>query len=128
MGRKVGWLISILLLGVTGVLGVNNSISEWPDAQTPLQKSVMIGVFLYGVFGIAGAVGLALRKRWSYVPVLAWGIAVTYVPAAAVLAYAPDGNWASALPGSVASGLIAVGIAWATRANTRTQTTMRSET
>lgn len=110
------------------MLGVHNGTTEWPDAATPLQKSVTGGVFVYGVLGLIGAAGLMLRKHWSFPVVLLWGAVVTYVPAAAVLAYAPDGTWGSALPGSIAAALIAAGIGWATRANTRAQTTTRSET
>lgn len=110
------------------MLGVQNGVADWPDAATPLQKTVTGGVFLYGVFGLAAAVGLALRWRWTFPLVVAWGIVVTYVPAAAVMGYAPDGTWGAALPGSVATALIALGVAWATRANTRTHTTTGSET
>lgn len=110
------------------MLGVHNGITEWADAGTALQKSVTGGVFVYGILGLVGALGLILRKRWSFPIVLLWGLVVIYVPGAAVLAYAPDGTWGAALPGSIAAGLIAAGVAWATRVNTHTQTTMRSET
>lgn len=122
IGRKIGWLISILLLAITGVLGVQNGIADWPDATTPLQKSVTGGVFLYGVLGLASAVGLALRRRWTFPLVVAWAIVLTYVPGTAVMAYAPDGTWGAALTASGATALIALGVAWATRANTSAHT------
>jgi len=122
IGRKIGWLLSILLLVITGVLGIQNGIADWPDAATPLQKSVTGGVFLYGLLGLAGAVGLALRRRWTFPLVVAWGIVVTYVPGTAVMAYAPDGTWGAALTASGATALIALGVAWATRANTSAYT------
>ena len=128
IGRRIGWLVAIFLLGVTGLMGLYNGATEWADAITPLQKSVTGGVFLYGVLGVVGAVGLLLRKRWSFPVVLIWGVVITYVPGAAVMGYAPDGTWGAALAGSVAAGLIALAAVWATRANTRAQTTTRSET
>jgi hypothetical protein len=121
-------VLSILLLVITGVLGVQNGIADWPDAQTAMQRSVAGGSVLYGILGLAAAVGLALRRRWSFPLVLAWGIVVTYVPGAAVMAYAPDGTWAAALTASGATALIAMGVAWATRANTNVQPMTGSET
>lgn len=120
--RRIAWLLSIFVLALTGVLGVVNGASEWGDAATALQKSVTGGVLLYGILGIPGAIGLALRKRWSLPIVVLWGVVVTYVPAAAVLGYAPDGTWSAALPGSIAAGLIAIGVAWATHVATRPAT------
>ncbi len=105
---------------MTGVIGIYNGIIEWGDALTPLQKSVTGGVFLYGILGVPGAIGLALRRKWSYPVAIAWGIVVTYVPGAAVMAYAPDGTWGAALTGSAAAGLIAAGVAWAARATSWT--------
>ena len=116
MGRKIAWLLSILVLAVTGAIGIYNGITEWRDAFTPLQKSVTGGVFLYGILGVAGAIGLALRRKWSYPVAVAWGVVVAYVPAAAVMAYAPDGTWGAALTASTAAALIAAGVAWAARA------------
>jgi hypothetical protein len=107
------------VLGVTGVIGVYNGVTEWKDAVTPLQKCVTAGVILYGVLGIPGAVGLILRKRWTLPVVLLWGVIVTFVPGAAVLAYAPDGTWGAALPASISAALVAAGVAWATRTVTR---------
>ena len=122
--RRIAWVLSILVLALTGVIGVNNGIREWSDAVTPLQRSVTGGVFLYGVLGLAGAVGLGLRRRWSYPVAIAWGVVVTYVPGAAVMAYAPDGTWGAALTGSVAAALIAVGVAWTARATSSSETSM----
>jgi hypothetical protein len=119
MGRTIAWLLSILVLGLTGTLGVYNGITEWPDAHTPLQKSVTGGVLLYGVLGLAGIVGLALRRRWSFPVVIAWAVVVTYVPAAAVMAYAPDGTIGAALTAGAGAALIAAGVAWVAHVATR---------
>ena len=119
MGRKVAWVLSLALLAFTGVVGIYNGISEWAGAATPLQRSVEIGVLLYGVFGLASLYGLLRRRRWSLRMVIGWAIAVTYVPGVAVMAYGgDDAIIGSAIAASVGSLLIALGVIWTTRVTT----------
>ena len=44
---------------------------------------------------------------------------VVYVPAAAVLGYAPDGTWGAALAASLSTALIAALVIWAARVAVR---------
>jgi peptidoglycan/LPS O-acetylase OafA/YrhL len=116
MGRKIAVVISLLLLIFTGVVGIHNGITEWGDADTPFQRSVTGGVFLYGLFGLVTVYGLLRRRRWTLITAAAWAVCVTYVPGAAVMAYGgEDAILGSALAASVGSALIAAAVVWTTR-------------
>jgi FtsH-binding integral membrane protein len=122
MGRKVAWVLSLGLLLFTGVVGIYNGLTEWGEGRGPLQHSVTIGVFVYGIFGLASAYGLIRRQRWSMRTVIVWTVAVTYVPGVAVMAYAEeDALLGSAIAASVGSLLIAFGVLWTTNVMTRRQ-------
>ena len=122
MGRKVAWVLSLGLLLFTGVVGIYNGLTEWGEGRGTLQHSVTIGVFLYGIFGLASVYGLIRRQRWSIRTVIAWTVAVTYVPGVAVMAYADeDAILVSAIAASVGSLLIALGVLWTTNVMTRSQ-------
>jgi hypothetical protein len=113
MVRKIAWVLSLAVLLVTGADGIYNGVTEWGDAHTRMQQSVTIGVFLYGVLGLITAFGLFRRRRWSIGTAICWGIAVTYVPGVAVMAYGgKDAVMSSAVTASAASALIAMGVIW----------------
>jgi hypothetical protein len=115
-GRKIAWILSIALLLFTGVVGIFNGITEWGDGLTTLQQSVTVGVFLYGVFGLIAAYELFRRRRWSVGTAIAWGAAITYVPGAAIIAYAgKESLVGSAIAASIVSALIALGVVWTAR-------------
>jgi hypothetical protein len=117
--RTVAWLLASLVLLATGGLGTYNGLTEWADARTGWQQSVTGGVFLYGLLGLAGAVGLLMRRRWSYPLAIAWGVVVTYVAAAAVLAYGgPDASIGAALAAGIGSAIIALLVVLAARVST----------
>ena len=120
MGRKIAWILSLGLLLFTGVVGIYNGLTEWSGDRGPLQHSVTTGVFLYGIFGLVSTYGLVRRRRWSIRTVIAWTIAVTYVPGVAVMAYAEeDALLGSAIAASGGSLLIALGVLWTTNVMTR---------
>lgn len=115
IGYRTAWIVSLALLLVTGVLGVYNAVSERGEAETALQWSVTIGVFLYGVLGLITAYGLIRRARWTLGTAVAWAIAVTYVPGVAVMAFeGEDAMLGSAIAASVGSALVALGVLWTT--------------
>lgn len=127
MTRRIPWILSLALLLFTGVVGIYNGITEWHDTVTALQKSVAIGVFLYGVFGLVTAYGLFHKRPWSVRTAISWGIAVTYVPGAAIIAYAGEESLvSSAIAASVGSALIALGVVWTARVMTRNAQVPRS--
>jgi hypothetical protein len=114
--RRIAWLLSLGLLLFTGVVGIYNGITEWSGAHTLLQKSVIGGVFLYGVFGLATIYGLLRSRRRSVWSAIIWGVFVAYVPGAAVIGFGgAQAYWSSAIAASVASALIAAAVVWAVR-------------
>jgi hypothetical protein len=120
MGRKIAWGLSLALLLLTGFLGVYNGVTEWDPTNSPIQKSVTAGVFLYGVLGLATAYGLFRRRRASRLTAIAWGIFVTYVPGLAVMVFSDEaGRLTSALAASGTTALLAAGVIWATYVMTR---------
>jgi hypothetical protein len=122
MGRNVAWVLSIVLLLFTGVVGVYNGIAERAEGVTALQKSVTVGVFVYGVFGLITAYGLFRRRSWGVGTGIVWGAAVTCVPAMAIIAY--EGNESlvgPAIGASGASALIAIGVVWTAWAMSRSE-------
>ena len=122
MARRIAWALAILLLLVSGVLGVYNGSTEWADARTALQRSVTGGVLLYGVLGLVTGVGLLRRQRWSLPLAIAWGVVVTYVPGAAVMAYGgPDATPGAALAASLGAAFVALLVVAAAYASTRTK-------
>ncbi len=120
MARKAAWIVAILLLLNTGALGLYNGLSELSDAHTPLQKSVTMGVLMYGVLGLGAAGALLVRHRWSVPMSVGWAVVVTYVASAASLAY---GGEEATIGGAVAGGLgavlIGVFVVWCARTVTR---------
>ena len=116
MARKAAWILSILLLLNTGVLGVYNGVTELADAKTPLQRSVTGSVLLYGLLGIAAAAALIARHRSAVWLALAWTVVVTYVASTPTLAYAEaDATWGGAIAGGVGAALLGLGVVWCAR-------------
>ena len=58
MRWKIAWVVSLALLLFTGCVGIYNAYADWGEGLTPLQHSVTVSVFLYGVFGLVTAYGL----------------------------------------------------------------------
>ena len=120
MWRTIALVLSILVLVVSGVLGLYNGITEQGAGETVLQQSVRVGVLLYGALGLVSAYGLFRRRRWSLWTAIAWAVAIVYVPGVAVMAYAgEEAPIGSAIAASGSAALIALGVIWT--ANTMTK-------
>lgn len=121
--RKAAWIIAITLLLVSGV-GLYNGSVEYATGVTRLQRSVSAAVFLYGLFGVLGAVGLARRKPWSVRAAAAWAACCVYAASVASFAYsdptlAQSGTLAGVAMAGVATALIGAFVVWAARDATR---------
>lgn len=111
--RKTLWVVAIVLLLLVGVVGIKNTLLEWNLPPSLLQRSVTIAVLLYGVLGIAGGVGLALRKPWSVGLALAWAISVTWAATVASFAFHdPSFTQGGTIVGTLSAGISTALIGW----------------
>jgi hypothetical protein len=116
MARKVAWILSILVLANTGFIGLYNGVTEMPDAHTPLQQSVTIGVLIHGALGVAGVVALVARHESALWLTVAWAIVVTYVASMAVIAYGgADATVGGAVGAGIGSAVLGLGMIWCAR-------------
>ena len=79
------------MMGLTGVLGLNNAMNELGDGETFLQRSVVYATAVYGVLGVAGFVGMLRRSRWAVSVAAAWAIAICYTASVASFAFHDPG-------------------------------------
>ena len=122
--RKVAWVVAVILLFGTGVIGITNGVREFTDSLSSLQRSVTIAVLLYGVLGAVAGFGVARRRPWSVKLSIAWAVLVTYAATVASFAYSdPTFSQSGTLAGTIAAGLstalIGAGIVWVARDATR---------
>jgi hypothetical protein len=119
-GRRLGWILSIVLLCATASLGIYNGVRELSFGLTPLQRSVSIGVLTYGIAGLAAAVALIARHPSSVWLVVFWGATVTYVSSFAAIAYAgADATLVGAIAAGIGTALMAAAVVWIARVSTQ---------
>ena len=122
--KKLAFFVAIVLLLVTGFLGIANGIRERGDAQTGLQQSVWFAVTLYGMLGMLGTVGLIRRRPWTVTVTTAWAMAATYAGTVASFAYSDptfsqQGTLAGVVGAFVVCALIGAFVVWTARSATR---------
>jgi hypothetical protein len=111
--RKFMWVVAIALLLLTGGVGIMNGIREWDDPTSLLQRTVTVGVLLYGVLGLSGGIGLALRKPWSVGVAAGWAVAVTYAASVASFAFHdPSFSQSGTLVGTLVAFIVTALIGW----------------
>lgn len=129
--RKFTWISAVVLLLFTGGMGLMNAMREWDDPRSLLQRTVTIGVLLYGLLGLSGGIGLTLRKSWSVGVATAWAVVVTYVATVASFAFHdPSFSQSGTIVGTLASAIVTALIGWfvvrTARIATRTPTLPRA--
>ena len=122
--KKGGWIFAIFLLLLSAYLGIWEDFKFIGRGDTALQRSVTYAVALYGVLGLIGAVGLALRKPWSLPVIVGWGVATLYAATIASFAFHdPTFSNSDTIKGTVAAfasvAVVCGLVVWAARANTR---------
>lgn len=116
----VGVALATTTLLVSGAIGLVNGIREIGYSLTPLQRSVSTGVLMYGIAGLAGGMALVKRHRSAMWLTTIWGVVVTYVASFAAIAYAgADATLLGAIASGVGTALIAAGVIWVARRDTR---------
>jgi hypothetical protein len=124
--KRAGRYIAIGFLALTAVAGIANAINEAGVLDTALQNSVAFADALWGVLGIAAAVGIWKRRPWAVGVSVAWGVTVAYTATVASFAFSdPTFSQPGTLTGAIAAGtatlVIAGLIVWAARVATREQ-------
>jgi hypothetical protein len=118
--QRIAWTLSLLMFFATGALGLYNGVRELAYTLMPLQRSVSVGVLVYGAVGVVAGLALAARHRASVWLAAIWGVVITYVASLAAIAYAgADASLVGAVSSGIASALIAAGVIWSARASTR---------
>ena len=122
--RKAAWILAIVVIGLTGLVGLYEGPRDIGGAETTLQKSVSIAVTLYGLFGVLGAIGLARRKPWSVPVVAAFALAVMYAATIASFAFhdptiSQEGTLAGVIGAGVSTAVFGALMVWAARSATR---------
>jgi hypothetical protein len=126
------FVATLLLLG-TGIIGLHNGVTEYPDGVNTAQRVVSVGVFLYGVLGMLAGVGVFLRKRWGPTLTALWGLDVTLVGSGAVAAYSEgDDRTIGIISAFLACALVSLLVWWLARrgmrpADTATRSMSQSE-
>jgi hypothetical protein len=122
--RKAAWILALALLFVSAFFGLYNGPRELGDGTTNLQRSVSLGVILYGVLGLVGGIGLARKRPWVVTVCATWALVVVYVASVASFAYhdptlSKDGTIVGVFFAGVATALIGAFVVWAASAMTR---------
>jgi hypothetical protein len=121
MGRKIGWLLSALVLAGTGVIGLQDAFEEWHGAISAGQKSATVAVGIYGILGVIAAIGLLMRRRWSDPLVIAWAVCVTYAATAGTIFYGgSDANTVGTIFAFLGAGTVASLVVWGARRAVKT--------
>jgi hypothetical protein len=116
MGRKVAWIVSILLLLTTAATGLYSGVNDLAYAKTALQKSVTYCVLLYAIVALAAAGSLVARHRTAVWLSAAWAVIVTYVASTASLAYGGDDvTLGAAIAAGVGAALVGALVIWCAR-------------
>jgi len=89
IGARIGFVSAVAILAFTGVLGLRNVVRGWSMARGPLQTAAMIGVFLYGFFGLVSAYGAIRKRQWVTWTTVAWGASTLFVVIAGLYAFYP---------------------------------------
>jgi hypothetical protein len=77
---------------VISALGGLNGLDGLSNDGTVLQRSVPIASVFYGVCGIMAAVGVLMKRAWSFPLAILWAVATTYTGSVASIAWAEQGQ------------------------------------
>ena len=116
MGRSIARVVALLLLGITGALGLINGVDEWRNPYSPFQRMVYYAVVSYGVLGVIATYGVVRRARWSRRVAIAWAVTITFVSSTAGIAYGGPGvTLIAAVAAGASAALLGAFVVWAVR-------------
>ena len=90
--RNIAIVLSVVFMLVMSALGGLNGIDGLDDGGTILQRSVPIASVIYAACGLLAAVGVLLKRPWSFPMAILWALATTYTGSVASIAWAERGQ------------------------------------
>ena len=93
-------IVALLLLLVTGALGVWSASSEFSDAHTILQRIAAATEASYGVLGLAAAFGWYRDQPWAAAATFLWAACLTATGGLAPVAWGGTTIWIGLLGGA----------------------------
>jgi MYXO-CTERM domain-containing protein len=104
----------VVVLGATAWLGLAEG---WVLTRTGVTtgQHVATGTQLaYGVFALLALAGVLARRRWAFIPLALWGLALTATAALAPVVWGKSG-WQAALAGGAGAAVVAALVLWGGR-------------
>jgi hypothetical protein len=103
---KIGTVLAVAFVLVTGASGVQGFVSDWSQASTTGQTLCTVCVGFMGLFGVGSAVGAMYRRSWGVGVMVGWGLSLTLASGLAPVAWADAG-----VASGIASGVLGAGLA-----------------
>lgn len=122
--KKAAWMVAIALVLVSSVLGLDNARTELPRAAGDWQRSVGYGQIVYGVSGLAAALGLLRQRRWAVPAAVVWAVSAAWVASVASFAFhdpafQEPGTRGGVIGAAAAMLLLGAFVVWTARAVSR---------
>ncbi len=70
--RKVGFFVVVVILLLTGVVGIVESVSDFDEADTLGKMVYTILLAAFGCLGLGAGAAVLARKAWAKVLILGW--------------------------------------------------------
>lgn len=111
--RTANWVLAVLVLLATGVVGLRDGLSDVGAGETVLQNSVSGAVLIYGIFGIIAGVGVLACRRWGVFAVYPWAAGAVYAATVASFAFSdPTFSKQGTIAGVVGAFVASVLMGW----------------
>lgn len=110
---KVGRILAIGFLFISGGGGIQSAVSDWSVAATAGQTLSTICAGLMGFLGVGAAVGAISRRTWVRPLLWAWGVFVALVSGLAPVVWGGAGiasGIASGALGALLAALVYLGV------------------
>lgn len=120
------WLV-MLFVAFVSASGYYNFVNEIGEAETGLQRLVSALNLVHAILGTGLIAGMLRRREWAAWFALGWGGVIAAIATLAPLAYADEVTAGHALLGGAGAGLVALGVFWVARRQSRRPTSSISE-
>jgi len=105
---KIGTVLALAFLLVTGASGGQGFVSDWSQAATLGQTLCTVCVGFMGLLGVGSAVGAMYRRGWTGGVMVGWGLSLTLASGLAPVAWADAGIASGTASAALGAGLAAL--------------------